>query len=444
MVGGRAVPDNKGHKWWLSRQWLIAVVAVLVVVGTGLGLWATRASAVGGYTLGTATTASVSKTLEVSGTASPVHQATAEFQVAGTVSTVDVTLNSRSPLDKLLRRSNRHRCRRTSQPHKRPCRRPKRSYSKTAEPSPSSSATTSSTGSSASASSSSTSHPTTTTTTTPRRPRAPRSRQAPRLRHGPGRHYNEPCTSSTGRGVAQQSADSDSAAADAALQKAQDACSSSSTAPATSPTTTSTTKASSTKSSSKTTSTSPTRTACIDDLAQELSAEKKVQQDDTAVAKAETALAKVLGASSSSSGSSTGTGKRAISGSGSPAPTSAGSTTSASGAPISSGTTSSGSSPTDRARVDLAPPRQPPAREPTRHRPRRLPRAAPRHPQAVPRHMVVRRRLLTPHSSWRAIKRPSMPTRLHSSRLSRTSRTLNSPVLSAAPSPRSASRLVNR
>jgi len=72
---------------------LVVGVLVVAIVGTGIGLWATRSSAATGYRTATATTATVRKTLEVSGTASAVHQATADFQVAGTVSAVDVLLN---------------------------------------------------------------------------------------------------------------------------------------------------------------------------------------------------------------------------------------------------------------------------------------------------------------------------------------------------------------
>ena len=89
----RPMPEPARRSWRLLPRWLIAVAVVIVGLGTGIGLWATGASAVSGYRIASETTASVSKTLDVTGTASPVHQATAEFQVAGTVSAVDVSLN---------------------------------------------------------------------------------------------------------------------------------------------------------------------------------------------------------------------------------------------------------------------------------------------------------------------------------------------------------------
>ncbi len=68
--------------------------AVCLVAAVGVLLWATgsSASAASGYRTAVASLATVRQTLSVSGTTEPVHQATAEFQVAGTVSAVDVTV----------------------------------------------------------------------------------------------------------------------------------------------------------------------------------------------------------------------------------------------------------------------------------------------------------------------------------------------------------------
>ncbi|HEX4083040.1 MAG TPA: biotin/lipoyl-binding protein, partial [Acidimicrobiales bacterium] len=80
--------EQRSRRWWLAG----GVVVVLAVVGTGAGLWVSDASGDAGYRTTAATTADVRQTLDVTGTASPVHRSTAAFQVAGTVAAVDVTV----------------------------------------------------------------------------------------------------------------------------------------------------------------------------------------------------------------------------------------------------------------------------------------------------------------------------------------------------------------
>ena len=67
------------------------LAAVVAAAGAGIAVWAAAASGAIDYRIGSATTATVEKTLTVPGTAGPVDQATADFQVPGTVAAVDVT-----------------------------------------------------------------------------------------------------------------------------------------------------------------------------------------------------------------------------------------------------------------------------------------------------------------------------------------------------------------
>jgi multidrug efflux pump subunit AcrA (membrane-fusion protein) len=69
--------------------------AVLVAAVAGGAIWATGASGTSGFRTADATMATVRQTLVVSGTVVPVHEAAAAFQVAGTVSSVDVKLGQR-------------------------------------------------------------------------------------------------------------------------------------------------------------------------------------------------------------------------------------------------------------------------------------------------------------------------------------------------------------
>ena len=81
-------PTTRG--WWKRGVW----GAVCIVAAIGITLWATgsSASAASGYRTAVASVATVRQTLSVSGTTEPVHQATTAFQVAGTVSAVNVTV----------------------------------------------------------------------------------------------------------------------------------------------------------------------------------------------------------------------------------------------------------------------------------------------------------------------------------------------------------------
>jgi HlyD family secretion protein len=85
--------DPTTRRWWKKGTW----AAVCLVAAAGIALWATgsSASATSGYRTAEATVATVRQTLNVSGTTEPVHQATAEFQVAGTVSSVDVSMGQK-------------------------------------------------------------------------------------------------------------------------------------------------------------------------------------------------------------------------------------------------------------------------------------------------------------------------------------------------------------
>ena len=83
------IESSTTRKWWKRGVW----GAVCIVAAVGVLLWATgsSASAASGYRTAEASVATVRQTLSISGTTEPVHQASAAFQVAGTVSTVDAT-----------------------------------------------------------------------------------------------------------------------------------------------------------------------------------------------------------------------------------------------------------------------------------------------------------------------------------------------------------------
>ncbi|HLI57906.1 MAG TPA: biotin/lipoyl-binding protein, partial [Actinomycetota bacterium] len=71
----------------------VAAVVVLAVAGAGVGIgFAVWGGGPSGYSTGVATTASVEKTLSLSGVFEPVQQSAASFQVAGTVASVSVTV----------------------------------------------------------------------------------------------------------------------------------------------------------------------------------------------------------------------------------------------------------------------------------------------------------------------------------------------------------------
>ncbi len=74
---------------------LAGVVVAIVVVATG-------ASGAGGYRTALSTTATVEQTLSVTGTVAPVNKATANFQVSGTVSAVNVAVGQTVAAGQLL------------------------------------------------------------------------------------------------------------------------------------------------------------------------------------------------------------------------------------------------------------------------------------------------------------------------------------------------------
>jgi HlyD family secretion protein len=80
---------NRSRRPWVNRAG-VAGVAVIVGVAAGIGISQAMASGGSGYRTATATVATVKKTLTVGGTTQPEHQATAAFQVGGTISAVKV------------------------------------------------------------------------------------------------------------------------------------------------------------------------------------------------------------------------------------------------------------------------------------------------------------------------------------------------------------------
>ena len=85
------------------RRWTFGLAAlVLAGIVAGVTLWATGASGATGYRMAMVSTATVRQTLGVSGTADPVNQGTADFQVAGTVSGVNVTVGQQVTAGQIL------------------------------------------------------------------------------------------------------------------------------------------------------------------------------------------------------------------------------------------------------------------------------------------------------------------------------------------------------
>ena len=316
------MPRSAGRSWPLPPRWLIAVAAAIVGLGIGIGLWATGASAVTGYRTATAATATVTKTLEVTGAASAVHQAAAEFQVDGTVSAVDVSLNQRVTAGETLASLRTTALEKDLSSAQTTLTAAEAKLSEDESSQSSSSSTSSDTSSSTAAAATASTTTTTTTTTAP---------------SGTGPSSSTTALAKAQQAVvsAQQTADNDAATADAALKEAQTACSSPSTGttPSTGPSTTPTTKpstkpATSPPASTASTSGAATTAACLGALAKAQSAQQQVQTDQAALAKAETTLAKLLSSSSNSSSSpGAGTGSAGASGSGSKTGGSGGSAT---------------------------------------------------------------------------------------------------------------------
>lgn len=79
----------------VMRRLLAATCLAAAGVGVGLGVAASAATGAAGLRTAAATTASVSRTLDVSGVLQPAEEATVAFQVAGTVAEVDVSQGQR-------------------------------------------------------------------------------------------------------------------------------------------------------------------------------------------------------------------------------------------------------------------------------------------------------------------------------------------------------------
>lgn len=85
------MPDRRGHRSGTAKRALAAGCVVAAGTGIGVGIWQAGASGAPGLRLAAATTTSVSRTLDVTGTLEPANQSQAAFQVAGTVTSVEVT-----------------------------------------------------------------------------------------------------------------------------------------------------------------------------------------------------------------------------------------------------------------------------------------------------------------------------------------------------------------
>jgi multidrug efflux pump subunit AcrA (membrane-fusion protein) len=326
------------------RGWAISLAAlVLAGIVAGVTLWATGASGDTGFRLGVVSTATVRQTLGVSGTADPVNQGTAAFQVAGTVSGVNVAVGQQvtagqtlASLDPTTLTQNVSSAQSTLTA----------AQAKLAEDESGQSSTTSassSSGSGTSTANSTTSNAATTALVTT---------TAFVIAASTG-----PTLAQAQQAVvaAQQAADADAATAAVAFAQAQSACAG--TGPTTSTTTT-----------SSTTTTTPTTdpAACTNALSRSLAAQQQVATDQKAVATAEATLAQVLASTSgsggaggsgatNSSGSTSGTGSGSSGTSGSTGRTSTGTSGgSSAGGSGDSSTNSAQQLATDQASIDSA------------------------------------------------------------------------------------------
>jgi multidrug efflux pump subunit AcrA (membrane-fusion protein) len=281
-------PGQARHR----KRWTLGIgTLVLAAVAAGVSLWATGASGATGYRLSSVSTATVRQTLGVSGTADPVNQGTAAFQVAGTVSAVNVAVGqpvtagqNLAALDttSLAQHVSSAQSNLTS------------AQAKLAEDESSQSSSSSATAASDTSTSGGQSTSVDVTLIA----------LVTSVTSGPSLAQAQQAVV-----AAQQTADADAATAATALAQAQTACAGSGT-------TTSTTAP------STTTTTGPTSdpAACTTALGQSLAAQQQVTTDQKAVASAEAALAQVLAATSPSgstggSGSSGGSGSAGGSGS---------------------------------------------------------------------------------------------------------------------------------
>ncbi|MGH9059505.1 MAG: biotin/lipoyl-binding protein, partial [Acidimicrobiales bacterium] len=83
---------SRRRRGGMKRRLIVAGAVLVAATGTGLGVARAQSSGGAGYRTAVAATDNVRRTLTVSGTVQPVNQAQASFQVAGTVSAVDVTI----------------------------------------------------------------------------------------------------------------------------------------------------------------------------------------------------------------------------------------------------------------------------------------------------------------------------------------------------------------
>jgi HlyD family secretion protein len=329
-------PGRARHR----KRWTLGIgTLVLAAVAAGVSLWATGASGATGFRLSSVSTATVRQTLGLSGTADPVNQGTAAFQVAGTVSAVNVAVGQQVTAGQNLAALDT-----TSL-----------AQNVTSAQSNLTSAQAKLTEDESSQSSSSSGTAASDASMTAAQSTSPEVTLVALVTSATGL----PTLAQAQQAVvaAQQTADADAATAATALAQAQAACAGSGT-------TTSTTAPSTT-----TTTTAPTSdpTACTTALSQSLAAQQQVTTDQTAVANAEATLAQVLAATSPSgstggSGSSGGSGSTSGSGSSSSTGSTGSSSRSTTGA--SGGSSASGSSgtatnsaqqlATDQASIDSA------------------------------------------------------------------------------------------
>jgi len=330
------------RRWWSKGAWtLAALLGALAVI-----LWATgsSASASSGYRTAEASVATVRQTLAVSGTTDPVHQATADFQVAGTVSAVDAVVGQQVAAGETLANLDTTSLAQAVSSAQLSVSSAEATLS---ENEAGESTGTSSSSSSPSSGSSAVSLTAVVTST------ATVSSQAS------GIAQDQRAVVDT-----QQTADADSATAAADFAQTQTACTTSGTGGGTTTTTTTTPTTTTTAPSSTTTTpasmtttpasttTTPTTTtptgastACTDALSRTLAAQQLVTTDQKAVATAESTLEAALSSSSNSTGSSTGTtsGSGAGVSGGTGSSTKSGVTSGASGSGTTSGGTSSSS-----------------------------------------------------------------------------------------------------
>ena len=292
-------------------------------------MWATAASGAIDYRTGTATTATVEKTLTVPGTAGPVDQATADFQVPGTVAAVDVTAGQSVTAGQTLASLDTATLQQavTSAEINVSAAVAKLTEDEAAEAASTTTTTT-------------TTAPTTTTTTAPAKGNSTLSQAQQAVVN------------------AQQTADTAAQQAGAALAQAQTACGSAPTSGTTTTTKTPPTKTkpgtstaaeASTGSAPSGTSSTGTTATCAAALKAALAAQDQVSTDQKAVAAAESSLAQLLMASGSGSPATSGTvqpsgsGGTGTSGTHQPTASSTTTTTQPASGTSSSGATSNGS-----------------------------------------------------------------------------------------------------